>query len=230
MKDIFIAMMDDDFQIILKNDKILNDLESQKNNQKDQYFQLMMIFSKVFRIGNIHVSCITPAIWSYLYSIGNAYVTHKKIEKIDTDIFVYILSKGIKNLSENLVQQAFGFCEKNNLDYQITMLDLQYLIYISFRPLQMLNTTKKDKQIRYNADWLTSLISIVSPLTNKDSEYIMYDMSLTECYSYFIQYARQFDDKEQIKRHNSDQIIEAIYKRTLELGKQYYQTNYKDKK
>jgi len=40
-------------------------------------------------------------------------------------------------------------------------------------------------------------------------------MSLTECFYYMIQNARKYDDKNMIKRKNSDEIEAEIYRRTL---------------
>ena len=226
---LFVMANDDDFQKILAEDKILNELEAEKNNATDEYFQLMMVLSKIFKIGGISVSCITPAIWAYLFSIGNGYtIAEKPITDMDTDIFIYILSKGLTSINQNIVENAAGFCKSNNLDYFQTQADLKTLIYLSFRPLEMLKMLPsiKGDGVRFNADWLTKITSVVCPMTNKTSDEVIFNMSLTEVFYYFVQMARKTDTNNLIKRLNSDQINQAIFTRTMELGKQYYQTHY----
>lgn len=230
--DVMLAMQDDAFQEILKNDQIINELEKEKNNASLEFNQLMAILSKIYKINGVVVQALTPAVWSFLYSIGNAYtIKDKVIQKIDTDIFMYIISRGISNLEQDLIVSAAGFCDEHGIDYGQTEYDIKSFIYLMFRPLQMLNTyeTESTEQIRFNADWVTKIVSVVAPLTNKTSDDIIFNMSLTECFYYMIQHARKFDDKGLIKRKNSDEIEAEIFKRTLELGKDYYQKNYVNK-
>ena len=226
--DIMLAMQDDAFAEILKNDPVLIELQNEKYNATDEFFELMMILSKVFTINGTPVSCITPAIWSWLYCTGNAYANKKSPSKIDTDIFLYILNTGLKNIDADYISAAAGFCEKHGIDYIEAQGDLINMIYLSFRPLEMLSGGSSD-QPRFNADWLTQIASVVAPLTNKTSDQIIFDMSLTECFYYAIQMARKSDVDGKIKRRNSDEINSAIYQRTFELGTQYYNKFYKDK-
>ena len=227
--DVMLAMQDDDFKTILMNDEIINELEKQKYNPSLQFNELMAIFSKIYKVNGIIVQAITPAVWSYLYCIGNAYaVKDKKIQHIDTDIFMYIISNGITSIEDDLIADASGFCLKNGIDYEETEKDIKQFIYLAFRPLEMLDSYSNsgNDEVRFNADWVTKIVSVVAPLTNKESTDIIFNMSLTECFYYMIQFARKFDDKGLIKRRNSDEIEAEIYKRTLELGKKYYQENY----
>ena len=226
--ELLLAMLDDEFQKILQNDAELDRLEKEKNNPTDEYFQLMMILSKIFKISGVTVSCITPAIWAFLYAIDNAYaVSGKTVTDIDTDIFMYLLSKGLKNANKDLLQQAVGFCKSKGLDYIETAIDLKTMVYLSFRPVEMLSGYQMSgDETRYNADWLTRVVSVVCPMTGKTSDQVIFNMSLTECFYYFIQQARKYDTQGLIKRRNSDEINEAIYLRTIELGKEYYKTHY----
>lgn len=229
--DLLLSMQDDDFQNILKNDPVIDELEKQKYNENFQFNELMAILSKIYKINGVLVQAVTPAIWAFLYSIGNAYTRKgKTIENIDTDIFMYIISNGISNLPDDLILTASGFCIEKGIDYAQTENDIKTFIYLMFRPLEMLNTfTPENEQIRFNADWLTKIVAIVCPLTNKTSDDVIFNMALTECFYYLIQYARKFDDKGLIKRKNSDEIEAEIFKRTIDLGKEYYQKNYKTK-
>lgn len=227
--DLMLALQDDDFQKIINSDQVIAELEKQKYNPSLQFNQLMAIISKIYKIKDVFIQVITPAIWAFLYCIGNAYTKKdKEIEKADTDVFMYILSHGISNLPQDLFLQSAGFCTKNNLDYEETKQELKNLIYLMFRPLQMFNTylVNSAEEVRFNGDWLTRIVSTVSPLTGKSSNQIMFQMSLTECFYYMIQSARKYDTKNIIKRKNSAEIEAEIYQRMIQLGKQYYAKNY----
>ena len=228
---ILMVMCQDAFQNILKNDQIINQLEKEKYNQSLQFNQLMAILSKIYKINGVVVQALTPAVWSFLYSIDNAYTKKgKTVEHIDTDIFMYVISNGISNLGDDLILSASGFCVEHGIDYGETEYDIRNFIYLMFRPLEMFNSfsvlTESNEQTRFNADWVTKIVSVVCPLTNKTSDDVIFNMSLTECFYYMIQHARKYDDKNMIKRKNSDQIEAEIFKRTIELGKKYYEDNY----
>ena len=228
------AMLDDQFQVIIQNDEVLNDLEKQKNDKTDEFFQLMSIISKTFFIDGVACSVITPAIWSFLYCLGNAYAKQdREIEKIDTDVFIYLLHNGIIKADENIITNASGFCASKKIDYEVAKEDLKNLIYIAFRPLEMLSdlpSSDEQQEIRFNADWLTKVVSVVAPLTNLTVNDIIYNLSLTQCFYYYIQQARKADVKHTIKRKNSDEINKMIYQRTMQLGQKYFQEHYGDNK
>ena len=104
------------------------------------------------------------------------------------------------------------------------------MIHLAFRPLQMFPQTQTQKtDVKFNLDWLTKIVALCAKMTNKKSDQIMFDMSLTQVLSYVVQACRQGDVNDSIRRRNSDQVNEAMYKRTLELGKIYYQKNYKNR-
>lgn len=218
------AMLDEEFQQILKDDPILDGLEKAKYDPQSSFFELMMILSKTFTVSGVVVSCITPAIWAYLYAIGSPYATGEKCHEIDTDIMLYLLHNGIHSIDNDIIDKAHGFCASHGVDYRNAEADLKTLIYLSFRPLEMIPTSTSNQngeKARYDADWLTHLASVVCPLVVKSSDEVIYDMSLTECYYYCIHKARETDVAGNIRRRNSDEVNELIYKRTMELGKEY---------
>lgn len=230
--DVLMAMADDKFQKIIQSDEVIAELQKEKYNPRLEFNQLMAILSKIFKIGDVVVQAITPAVWSFLYCIENAYTKkNKQITKVDTDVFMYILSNGMSNLPQDLILESYNFCQKKGLNYKQVEYELKDMIYLMFRPLEMFNTyaVQSAAQVRFNADWLTKLVAVICPLTNKKSEQVMFNMSLTECFYYMIQNARKYDDKNMIKRKNSDEIEAEIYRRTLQLGKKYYEDNYKNK-
>ena len=218
------AMLDEGFQQILKDDPILDELEKAKYDAQSSFFELMMILSKTFTVSGVVVSCITPAIWAYLYAIGSPYATGEECHEIDTDIMLYLLHNGIHSIDSDIIDKANGFCASHNIDYRTAEADLKTLIYLSFRPLEMVpvsTSNQSGEKARYDADWLTHLASVVCPLVGKTSDEVIYDMSLTECYYYCIHKARETDVAGNIRRRNSDEVNELIYRRTMELGEEY---------
>lgn len=231
MIDMIHAMMDDEFHKILENDPVLDALEKEKYNAKDEYFALMQILNPVYMISGIPCSYITPAIWAYMWSIGNAYTQSggKEITENDTDMMMYVLHHGITSIDDDYVLKSARFCELHGISYIEARLDILQMIYIAFRPLEMIPSSGSGDNPMYDADWLTKVVSVACQMTNRASNDIMYNMSLTECYYYYIQYMRRNDYNNEYKRRNSAEIVKASWDRTMELGREYWEKNYKDK-
>ena len=224
------CMLDDAFQDILENDPVLNELEKLKRNDKDQFLELMILLNNKVKICGVEINCITPAIWCFLYTIKSPFVIQEKsISELDIDVLMYILNKGLSNISDNLFKVANGFCKRKNLNYFVVEKDLLDFIKISFRAIQMFPQSVTTEKTEFNVDWMTKIIAMVCKMTNHNSSYIMNKMSLTECFYYVAQNARENDIHHTIKRRNPAEINEAIYKRTFELGEEYYKKNYEEK-
>lgn len=220
--ELFKAMLSPEFQRIIGDDPVLEALEQEKFNERDEYFELMMALSRVFTIDGVVVSCITPAAWAYLYSIGNAYAAGGTVREADTDIMLYVLHNGVGSIDAKLAERAAGFCASHGMDYASAEKDLRTMVYLSFRPLEMLGGgSPGGERARFSLDWLTHVVSVVSPLAGLTAHQVMYDTSLTECFYYLIQKARQGDAKDEIRRRNSGEINEAIWLRTMELGREF---------
>jgi len=93
----------------------------------------MLTLNKTLKICGLSCQVLTPAIWSFLYSIQNAFVVGSEIENKDIDVFLYILNKGFKNIDEDLFYNAKDFCKKQNISYNEAKKDIKRLIYLSFR-------------------------------------------------------------------------------------------------
>lgn len=225
--NMFHVMLDDAFQDILQHDPVLDELEKAKHDARTDFFEMMMCLSKTFAIDGTVVSCITPAIWAYLFAIKSPYTCDGKISELDTDVVLYILHNGIKSVDEHIIDHAAGFCRLHGIDPVTAEQDIKTLIYISFRPLEMLSaTTVQQEEPRFDLDWLTHIVSVVSPMTGKTSDDVIYNTSLCECLYYLIQEARKYDYKSQIRRRNPEEINQAIWERTMELGRKYWQEHY----
>lgn len=224
------CMLDDEFQQILQKDEVLNELEAQKNNKVDQYFELSCILFKRFKIAGITCIPITPIIWCFLYCIKNKIVCGGEVNKDDVDQFMYLLHNGIEVLDEDFLKKAHGFCVENDIDYTYALNEIIDMIKLTFRPLEMFPRPNiKDQDVRFNVDWLTKIVGMACRVCNKTSDEVMMNMSLCEALYYVVQYSREGDADNNIKRRNSDQINEAIYLRTMQLGRKYFEDNYKGK-
>lgn len=224
------CLLDDEFQKILEDDPVLDEIERSRYSRQTAFFELMSVMSRVFAIDGVPVSVITPAVWAYLFAIGSPYCTGEEIQPLDTDIFLHILHEGVAKMDRDMVERAAGFCERHHIDHKTAEGDLKTLIWLSFRPLEMLpQHGGASEEPRYDLDWLTHLVSVVSPMTGKTSDEVIYDTSLCECLYYVVQQARQYDYKGEIRRRNTAEYNEAVYRRTMELGRQYWEEHYQSK-
>ena len=181
MTEIFACMADDKFKEIMQNDEVLNELEAQKNNKVDQYFELSCILFKRFKIAGITCIPITPIIWCFLYCIKNKIVCGGEVNKDDVDQFLYLLHNGIEVLDEDFLKKAHGFCVENDIDYQYALTEIIDMIKLTFRPLEMFPRPNiKDQDVRFNVDWLTKVVGMACRICNKTSDEVMLNMSLCD--------------------------------------------------
>jgi len=60
------------------------------------------------------------------------------------------------------------------------------------------------EKTRFDLDWLTKIVAMVCPITNYTADYVMYECSLCECFYFCVQFVRRKDDKNVIRRRNTD--------------------------
>lgn len=226
--EMMLVMQDEAFKEILSSDPVLEQLENAKNSRFDEYAELMQVFSGQVEINGIIFNHFTLAIWCFLYSIKNPFIVGQTPKQIDIDLIMYILHNGAESISDRLFENAQGFCKKHNIDYSTAEGFIYKSILTSFRAMEMLSGSTGERA-KYNLDWLTCIIKQVTHCCNATRQFILYKMSLCQVLYYVIQCMREGDINKEIRRKNSQEIIEAIFKRTLQLGKKYYQQNYKNK-
>lgn len=226
--DVLLAMQDEEFQEILQGDAVLDRLEKEKFNPEDEYFELMMIFSGEVEFCNLRFKTLTLGMWCYLFSIQNSFALSETPTKKDIDIFLFLLQKGYGGVSENLYSDSLDFCLKNQIPYEKATEFIYKIIFISFRALEMLpNIFSSEEKNRFNLEWMTFVLSTVCSSVNCSREFALYEMSLTEAFYYIVNDLKKNDTKNLIGRKNSDQINAEIYRRTLELGEEYFNKKYK---
>ena len=226
--ELYLAMQAPEFGVIMDADPVLAELEAQRYDKTEEFFDLMAIFRSILRVGGVSLQPLTPAAWAFLWSIDNAYPMRREPSTLDTDIFFYVLSRGVQSLpatAAELIDQAAGFCAANGLDYAESERDAKSLIHMAHRPLEMLPPRPNTgKELRLDAYWLTSLAASIADVTNHTAEYIIFEMPLTVCMYYYLQAVRRAKPDEVIERRAADELSEAIYKRTEELGREYWRS------
>ena len=216
-----------EFQQLLEDDPILLELGRERIDRGEELLSLHEMLRGTLRIGNLTVQPITPALWAFLWVIGNRYTTDiEKVDELDTDIFMFLLAHGIRALDfelDELPVRASGFCADHGLDMLDAVRELVRTINCAFRPLEMMpmpfNVDPEAR--RYDADWLANITGIVARETNEPAREIIFNMPLSTCFYYYVNAERRNDTKGIICRRNPAEVNSAILERVDELGEAF---------
>lgn len=220
----------EEFQKFLAQDPVLEALEAKKYDSRAEYGALADVFSFHTAFYGLEIPPLTPALWAYLWATRNNYAHDiAAVVPPDTDIFLFLLVNGLRNLEKTPAQvaaAAAGYCEKWKLDYGKAHEFLCSMIVRAFKPLEMLPAANgsPDGPNVFDADWLTRICSIVSRETGEKVSDVMFDMSLHACCCYFIQAMRRHDTKHLIRRKTDGEICGEIYRRVMELAAEYLES------
>lgn len=227
-----------DFQAIFAADPVLDELERERYNDHLEFLLVMDALHQCFRIGSAPVQSITPAVWSILWTIGNAYTRrHEKNAKdptdTDADIFLWMLANGSRasiDLHE-IPGAASGFVQSSGLTFEQADAEIGSMIALAFAPLALLPPKKADGEaMRYDADWLVWLSSLAAKASNESMSYCMTGMPLSVCYWHYINNQRSCDYKHEIRRRPDAEICRAILDRSNELCRDFLKKKYRKKK
>lgn len=216
-----------EFQELLNSDPHLDELNRSKYDHAADFYSLMELLRGSFLIENIPVKPLTPAIWSFLWGIGNHYTTSiREITESDTDIFLYLLINGVKDLGcdiEELPAIASGFCPSMGLDYQTAVRELIKAVNQAFRPFDMLPKTEGSSSdpACYDVDWLVRLCSVVAQESHEKAADIMFNMPLSTCFYYYVNALRKNDTKGLIRKRTSGEISREIVQYVDLLGEKF---------
>ena len=94
---------------------------------------------------------LTPALWSFLWTLGNAYTEDlEKITEKDTALFLYLLETGHLDFSPEeialLPSRAGAYCRERKVDYPEAAALLIRMICRTFRILEVLPSVREDVQ------------------------------------------------------------------------------------
>lgn len=222
-----------EFQKLLAEDPVLAELESQQYDPAAAFYALIEMLRGTFTIGRVEIQPLTPAVWAFLWGIGNRYtVDTKKVTEVDTDIFLYVLANGVRNLDckpEELPAIASGFCPGKGIEYPDAFKEIHAVINAAFRPFEMTPKVKAGNSApppQYDAFWLAQLCSVVAQETNETANAIMFNMPLSACNYFFVNYIRKNDPKSNIRRRSPEEIQEEIFKRVNRLAEDFCKLNY----
>lgn len=215
-----------EFQKLLAADPELKELEASKFDPETELLSLWEMFRGLQFIGKTPIQPLTPALWAFLWVIGNGYA--RKLENItesDTDVFLYMLSHGLRKLDftpSELPAKAAGFCASQGLTYEAAAREIVAVIAQAFRPYEMCPSVKgaEGEAPRYDAFWLAGLCSAVAQETNEAASEIMFNMPLSAANYYFVNSIAR-DPKRGIRRRTPDEVNKAIFERVMHLGEEF---------
>lgn len=219
-----------EFQAILAADPVLIELDRQSVDLAEERLSLFEMFRGTLQIGGLTVQPITPALWAFLWSIGNRYTTDVRLaDETDTDVFMWLLTHGVRGLdcaSTDLPVRAAGFCPDNGIDYVTAYTELVKMINAAFRPLAMLPSARTDENEsaddrRFDAFWLAGVCAVAARESGEPARDLMFDMPLSTAYYFYVNACRENDTKNLIRRRSSAEIAEAILDRVNELGAEF---------
>lgn len=215
-----------EFQKLLNEDPYLDELNRSRYDHAAEFFSLMEMLRNTFTVGNVTVQPLTPALWAFLWGIGNTYTGDvEKITEPDTDIFLYLLANGVRNLDcevSELPAKASGFCASHGLDYPTAALELVKMIHLAFRPLEMLPKVEASADHpMYDADWLARLCATAASEANEKATEIMFTMPLSACCYFFVNALRKNDTKGWIRRRTNDEVSREIVLYVDSLGERF---------
>ncbi len=214
-----------DFQSILAKDGHLKTLEAEKNNPAAEYHLMLEMLHGLHKLKDTPVMPITPAIWSVLWTMQNAYtLDSKEISEADSDVMFYLLANGLKRTGADPVQitlDSMGFSRARGFSEDEIKAKLCSLISLAFRPLRMLPRTGSADKPVFDADWLAALVAVTARATNERATYIIHEMPLSACCMFYVQERKRTDTHGLIRKRNTGEIDAEIYRYTMELGEKF---------
>ena len=225
---VFNLTEDQEFQKIFAEDKQLDYLQSLKHDKQIEFYELQLLINKKIRLFDIDFNPITIALYSYLYSIkSNIVFDIDHITTVDLDLFFYLLQTKDYNFDlKQLLIKSMGYCQKElKLSLNQTIELFKKIYKIEFRCLNLFPRTNQQKEALFNADWMTSIVSKVKPLTSYSTVQLYKDVSLSQIYYYFANYCRMQGDQsifirteEEILFEEDLRMCELVVDRLIEKG------------
>lgn len=215
-----------EFQKLLAVDRVLKELEASKFDAEAELTSLWEMFRGLLLIGETPVQPMTPALWAFLWGIGNGYAHDlEKITESDTDVFFFLLSHGFRELDftpAELPGKAAGFCASQGFTYEAAARELVLVINAAFRPFEMCPKVKAETApAQYDAFWLAGLCSIVAQETHQPASEIMFSMPLSTANYYYVNRKRREDPKSGIRRRTPDEVNKGIFERVMSLAEKF---------
>jgi hypothetical protein len=214
------------FQGRFAADAILDDLERQQSNPAEEMHELITVLGGKYQIeGNetFFFNPPTPGTIALLSFCKSPFIDGETLTVLDVDAAIYLLTNGKEAFGGDpalLYRNAAGFCETNELDIAKTADAIQQALRLAMRAFRMFPYSPGEKkEVHYDADWLTSLVAMVAPITNMAPDDIIWRMPMTTVGYYVCQYCRQ-KGQQYIEKRADKEIVEQIFARTFEMCKE----------
>jgi len=225
-----------EFQKLLNDDPYLDELNRSRYDHAAEFASLSEIFGIPLKIGSLIVRPLTPALWAFLWGIGNTYTGDvEKITESDTDVFLYLISREKLDFKPDEISsipvKAHGWCAKFGIGYPEAAVALIGMIHRAFRPLEMLPKVEASADYpSFDADWLTRLCCTVANESGNPLEHVMYSMPLSLVYWCFVNHLRKNDDKGFIRKRSNDEVSREIVLYVDSLGERFIREHFPETK
>ena len=224
--------VDQDFQTLFKQDKVLDELEAETYNETKEFFSLNWFLGLApVAVGKLPLQPLTPAKWSFLWAVGNSYARGGDCRLRDADVFLYVLAKDLRDLGctvSELPVKAAGFTAAAGLDFRQAHEEIRFLVDVAFLPLQLLPQPKsgldneEEKDVpRFDVEWLADLGSVVTKESGEPASYILHRMPMNTACAYVVSARKAVDTKHEVGRRPSAQISQDMMERAYALGRSY---------
>ena len=214
-----------EFQQILADDPVLDELERSRLNMDDERSALLCLFGcKEYRLGKRTIHPLTPAVWAVLWASGNRLCCDSpNVTAQDIDAFFYLLSYPsfwpIPSTLDNLQLQAAGFCKE---EYDDAMKLAGKILADAFYPLSQLPQSNGEPGTPlYGADWLAALVMIVHEVTGATVREVC-RMPMSAATSFFVAHARKSDTHHAIFKRTDADVAKKILERTEQLAEEFF--------
>lgn len=220
----------EEFQELLASDEVLKDLRRMKTDRKAECLILASIACGCAQwiSGSRASGVLTPALWSFLWTLGNAYTEDlEKITEKDTALFLYLLETGHLDFSPEeialLPSRAGAYCRERKVDYPEAAALLIRMICRTFRILEVLPSVREDVQDEAEFDlyWLTALGSAAVAESGHSLSRILFGMPLSFCFYCFINHLKKQDRRGVIRRRSGKETVTLMMERIRFLGREF---------
>lgn len=214
---------DQTFQQRFAADKELDRLEAERCNPVDEMNELITVLGGQYQIDGCDGFAFAPpaaGIIAVLAACQSPFVNGGELTVMDIDAALYLLHKGksaFKGDPATLYTDAAGFCNKIGANTYDAATAIESALKLAFRAFKMFPSAgNEEKNQHYDADWLTSIVAMVSKVTNLRPDYIIWKLPFTSAGYYICQYCRQMG-QQHIEKRADREVVEQIFERTFEM-------------
>lgn len=215
-------------------DEVLAKLDSQVYDSSKMLKEWMSLKSGEILVNDKKVKAVSLDAICTLFAIRNPIVVSEEDDSgataVDVAIFLYVTQVGASfDDFSTLAKKAWDWWTSLGWTMEETAPIINQLVYLAFEPLEFFPPTPSEqiagkRNLRFDADWCTLMISITHQMTGLLPEQIL-KLPVATCAWYYIQYARQQGVQKICRKSNAeievqkiDRCDEIIIDRLIEKG------------